>query len=222
MTNYKTAFQNTAITLAVLLLAACASQPDKLEVAPEGWKFKDRAIYLEFRAPADLNAYNGRPHALAVGIYQLNDPNTFSGLGATREGAVELLGKGKIDDTIVHFTRITVQPGEHKSIVLNRAETAQYVGMISGYFGLSPTNDVALFPIPVKASKRGLVENSLAAIKLIADEAKANPDDLYLNINLGRDSTKQMTIAKPLDRSGIKEKKRKKPEESEKPVDKTP
>ncbi len=214
-----TTFQRIAFAVAVLLFAACASQPEKLEVAPEEWKFKDRAIYLEFKAPADLNAYNSRPHALAVGIYQLNDPNTFSGLGATHEGAVELLRKGKIDDTIVHFTRITVQPGERKSIVLNRAETARYVGMISGYFKLSPTHDVGLFPIPVKASKRGLVENSLAAIKLIADEAKANPADLYLNINLGRDSTKQMMIAKPLGRSAIKEKKRKK---SEEPVDKTP
>ncbi len=190
--------QRSALIAGILLLTACASKPDTLEVAPEEWKFKDRAIYLEFKAPADLNTYNGRPHALAVGIYQLNDPNTFSGLGATHKGAVELLRKGKIDDTIVHFSRITVQPGERKSIVLNRAETAQYVGMISGYFGLSPTHDVELFPIPVKASKRGLVENGLAAIKLIADKAKANPDDLYLNINLGRDSTKQMIIVKPL------------------------
>ncbi len=191
----------------MFFIAACASKPDKLEVAPENWKFKDRAIYLEMKAPADLNAFNGRPHALAVGIYQLNDPNTFSGLGATREGAVELLNKGKIDDTVVHFTRITVQPGEHKSIVLNRAETAQYVGMITGYFGLSPTHDVALFPIPIKASKRGLVEEGLAAIKVIADEAKANPDDLYLYVNLGRDSAKQMKLVKHLNRADIKSKK---------------
>ncbi len=198
MTNYQMMAQRITLAMCVLLFTACTSQPDKLEVAPEEWKFQNRAIYLELKAPADLNAYNGRPHALAVGIYQLNDPNTFSGLSATREGAVELLRKGKIDDTIVHFTRITVQPGEHKSIVLNRAETAQYVGMISGYFGLSPTHDAALFSIPVKASKRGLVENGLAAIKLISDEAKANPDNLYLNINLGRDSTKQMTVVEPL------------------------
>ncbi|MBL1275611.1 MAG: type VI secretion system lipoprotein TssJ [Ectothiorhodospiraceae bacterium] len=213
MLNDKTLYYAIAFAIVMPFLASCASQPDKLEVAPEDWKFKDRAIFLEFKAPADLNAYNGRPHALAVGIYQLNDPNTFSGLSATREGAVELLRKGKLDDTIVHFTRITVQPGEHKSIVLNRAETAQYVGMISGYFGLSPTNDVELFPIPVKASKRGLVENGLAAVKLIADEAKAKPKDLYLNINLGRDSTKQMVIIEPLNRITSKAKKRNKPED---------
>ena len=44
-----TTFQRIAFAVAVLLFAACASQPEKLEVAPEEWKFKDRAIYLELR-----------------------------------------------------------------------------------------------------------------------------------------------------------------------------
>lgn len=182
--------------LLIYMLSGCSSNP-KLVVAAEDWVFEERAISIEIDAPADLNALNGRPHTLVIGVYQLNDPNTFSGLATTREGAVELLSKGKIDDTIAHFRRITVQPGESRAILLSRAQSAQYVGLIMGYYGLQPGNDVHLFPIPAKPSKRGLVEKGLVMLGLISDEAKATPDRLMLRAELGRTGTKRVTQLDP-------------------------
>ncbi len=178
-----------------VLLGACSSNP-KLVVAPEDWVFEERAISIEIDAPADLNALNGRPHTLVIGVYQLSDPNTFSGLATTRQGAVELLNKGKIDDTVAHFRRITVQPGETQAVLLSRAQSAQYVGLIMGYYGLQASNDVHLFPIPAKPSQRGVVEKLLVLLKLIADEAKATPDKLMLRVELGRTGTRRVVLLK--------------------------
>jgi len=185
-----------SLFLLTCMLGGCSSNP-KLVVAAEDWVFEERAISIEIDAPADLNALNGRPHTLVIGVYQLNDPNTFSGLATTREGAVELLGKGKIDDTVAHFRRITVQPGESRVILLSRAQSAQYVGLIMGYYGLQPGNDVHLFPIPAKPSERGLVEKGLVMLGLIADEAKARPDRLILRAELGRTGTKRVIQLDP-------------------------
>jgi type VI secretion system VasD/TssJ family lipoprotein len=178
--------------LIVRILAACSSTPTELTISPEEWVYEDRAITITVKAPSDLNSVSGRPHSLAIGVFQLSDPNTFSGLSVTRDGAVELLQKGRIDETVANFTIINIRPGERRIVHLNRAQSAQYVGIIAGYFELNPKNDVKLFPIPLKAQKRGLVEAGLVAVSLMADEAKAKPDKLLVYMELGRSSSKQI------------------------------
>ncbi len=179
------------------LLAGCASNPD-LKINPEDWVYEDRAISIKIDAPSDVNVVNGRPHALSIGVFQLSDPNTFIGLTGTRDGAIELLNKGKIDDTVADFRRITVQPGELRVEVFNRAQKAEHVGLIVGYYELNVNHDKYLFKIPVKATKRGIVEKLLVSMKLIANEAKALPDKLNIEVFLGRDGTKQMKEVFPL------------------------
>jgi type VI secretion system VasD/TssJ family lipoprotein len=174
------------------MVTACSSTPTELTVAPEDWVYEERAITITVRAPSDLNSVSGRPHSLALGVFQLNDPNTFTGLSVTREGAVQLMQKGRIDDTVSNFTIVNVRPGERRKVYLNRAQSAQYVGIIAGFFELNPKNDVKLFPIPLKAQKRGLVEKGLAAVSLISDEAKASPDELLIYAELGRTGSKQI------------------------------
>ena len=173
------------------LVLGC-QQTLELTVAPEAWVYEDRAISIEIDAPADLNARSGRPHTLAIGVFQLSDPNTFTGMSKTFEGAVELLSKGRIDDTVADFRQITVQPGERKTVVFARAQSAQYVGLISGYFHLTPRHDVRLFPVPLVASKRGVVERGLAAVNLISNQADATPGPLFLQVTLGRTGTQQI------------------------------
>ncbi len=174
------------------LVMSCSSTPTELTVAPEDWVYEDRAIMITVKAPSDLNSVSGRPHSLALGVFQLNDPNTFTGLSVTREGAVQLMQKGRIDDTVSNFTIVNVRPGERRKVHLNRAQSAQYIGIIAGFFELNPKNDVKLFSIPVKAQKRGLVEKGLAAVSLISDQAKASPDKLLVYVELGRTGSKQI------------------------------
>jgi type VI secretion system VasD/TssJ family lipoprotein len=180
------------LLLLVAALCSCASAPTELVIEDDDWVYEDRAISITVKAPSDLNSVSGRPHSLALGVFQLNDPNTFSGLSTTMDGAVQLLQKGRIDDTVANFTIVNIRPGEQRRVQLNRAKTAQYVGLIAGYFELNPKNDVELFPIPLKAIKRGLVEKGLVALSLMTDEAKALPDKLHIYVELGRTSSKQI------------------------------
>ena len=188
--------------VAALLLLNCASKT-QLSVADDQWKYQEAAISIQVDAPADLNARSGRPHALTLGIYQLSDPNTFGALTVEKSGAIELLSQGRLDETIVDFRRITVQPGQNLVEVLSRAENAKHVGVIAGYFELSVKQDIQLFKIPCTASKRGIVEKTLASLSLIANEADAFPTNLALSINLGSSSVKKFQESNVVDLKSV-------------------
>jgi type VI secretion system VasD/TssJ family lipoprotein len=175
------------------LLSACASKTS-LEVAPEDWVFEDRAIHIHVQSPSDLNAISGRPHSVALGVFQLNDPNTFLGLAETKQGALQLLNAGRIDETVAQFTRIILQPGEEKVATLPRAQGAKYIALISGYYGLNTELDIKVFDIPIKPAKRGFVDLALSNMGLIADEAKAIPTDIFIDVAMGRKSTKRFNL----------------------------
>jgi len=179
--------------LCIAILNGCATKTS-LEVAPDDWVFEDRAIHIHARSPSDLNAISGRPHSVALGVFQLNDPNTFLGLAETKEGALQLLNSGRIDDTIAQFTRIILQPGEEKIATLPRAQGAKYIALISGYYGLNTELDIKVFNVPIKAAKRGFVDLALSNMGLIADEAKAIPDEIYIDVAMGRKSTKRFNL----------------------------
>jgi type VI secretion system VasD/TssJ family lipoprotein len=189
------------ITLILLLtlLNACASKPAELTIDESEWVYEIRAINLVVKASSDLNSVRGRPHSLALGIYQMNDPNTFRGLAASQTGAVELLQKGQIDESIVNFQLVSIRPGEQKRVSISRAQTAKYIGVIAGYFKLNPKTDIQIFPIPLRPIKRGLVERALAFASLITDESKAIPGKLKVFVDLGRTGSKQIvSIEDPL------------------------
>jgi len=185
--------QQIALLFFSLLLTACASKTS-LEVAPEDWVFEDRAIHIHVESPSDLNSISGRPHSVALGVFQLNDPNTFLGLAETKEGALQLLNAGRIDDTVAQFTRIILQPGEEKIASLPRAQGAKYIALISGYYGLNTELDIKVFDIPIKPAKRGFVDLALSNMGLIADEAKAIPDEIFIDVAMGRKSTKRFNL----------------------------
>jgi type VI secretion system VasD/TssJ family lipoprotein len=180
--------------LSVLIFVTSCASVTELTVPDDGWVFEERAIKINIVAPSDLNARSGRPHALTLGVFQLSDPNTFGALTQENSGAIELLRKGRIDDTIVDFRRITVQPGETLTEVLGRAEKAKFIGIIAGYFDLSVSQDVHIYKVPCMASGRGLVEKLLASLALIADESKAAPDKIDIGINLGRARVKKYEL----------------------------
>lgn len=187
-----TIIKKISIILYALMVGSCATEPTELVVAEEDWVYEIRAINLVVKAPADLNTVRGRPHSMAIGIFQMSDPNTFVGLSATQLGAIELLQKGEVDDTIVNFQQINIRPGEQKKISINRAQTAKYIGVIAGYFQLNIKTDIKVFDIPLRALDRGIVEKALAFATLIEDESKAIPGKLSVFVDLGRTGTKQI------------------------------
>jgi type VI secretion system VasD/TssJ family lipoprotein len=188
-------YLNALICVALFGLGACASAPTQLIVAEEEWVYEVRAINMAIRAASDVNSVSGRPHSIAVGIFQMSDPTTFNSLAVDQpgpEGALELLKKGKVDDSIVNFQLISMRPGEQKKISISRAQTAKYIGVIAGYFKLNPKTDVKIFKIPIREIRRGIVENALVMATLIINESKALPDKLSIFVDLGRTGSKQI------------------------------
>src|SRR5690606_39364417 len=129
-----------------------------------------------------------RTTQIIIRILHNNHHNTFQGLSTTRDGAIKLLNEGRIDNTIAQFNRLIMQPGEERSASYSRAKGAMYVGIISGYYGLNTDLDVYISPIPVKPAKRGALDIMLSSLGLIADEARAVPDEMFIEVSLGRNS----------------------------------
>ncbi|HEX7030850.1 MAG TPA: type VI secretion lipoprotein TssJ [Gammaproteobacteria bacterium] len=170
---------------ALLALCACAGRQE-LTIAPEAWVYQDDALVLAIQPAEELNVFNGRAHALNVGIFQMADPNPFIGFAGTRDGALSLLSLGKAaDPSILDFRMVTVQPGKKHFITLARPETAQYVGVIFGYYGLTPSSAARLMAYPVVAKPSGFIKKSLVFLQLVADEAQAKPGRLWLRVHLG-------------------------------------
>lgn len=177
--------QPTIALLLAMLLCACASKQE-LTIEPDAWTFEEQALVVAIQPAPALNVHNGRAHALNVGIFQMADPNPFIGLAETRTGALALLSGGKAADaSILDFQRVTVQPGEKNFVTLSRPETAQYVGVIFGYYDMTPATAVRLMAYPVIAKPRGFITRSLVFLQLIADESEAKPGRLWVRVHLG-------------------------------------
>lgn len=179
---------------AALLLAACSSAPPQLSVAPDGWTYGPRLITLQLEATETLNIDSGQAHALSIGVFQLSDPGSFGALSASPAGAEKLLDEGATGDpSIVDFDRVVLQPGEKRTVYLNRASNAQYVGIVAGYYTLTSPQDVALYNIPVVAKPEGWVTKGMVAVGLQSESTDGMPGALALSVGFGPDQVAHFT-----------------------------
>lgn len=172
-----------------LLLAACASAPPPdLTVQPDDWTYAPRTIELQLSAAETLNIDSGQPHALSLGVFQLSDPAAFGTLAASAAGAEKLLDQGAdADPSVVGFDRIVLQPGEKRTVYLNRAAHAQYLGLVAGYFKITPGQDVVIFNIPIVAKPVGWVTKGMVAVGMQAADNSGIPAPVTLSAGFGSD-----------------------------------
>jgi type VI secretion system VasD/TssJ family lipoprotein len=171
-----------------LLLASCSEAPAQLTVAPDGWTYGPRLVTLQLEAAEALNLDSGQAHALSIGIFQLSDPAAFSTAAASPAGASKFLDQGTdADASVVDFDRVVLQPGEKRTVYLNRAQNAQYIGIVAGYYQLNALQDVALFNIPVVPKPVGLLTKGMVAVGLQGADTDGVPGPLALSIGFGPD-----------------------------------
>lgn len=175
-----------ATVATTLLLAACSSAPPNLTVAPNDWTYGARLVQIDVSAANTLNIDSGQPHAISLGVFQLSNPASFSTLSASPAGAEKLLDQGQgADNSVVDFDRIVLQPGEKRTVFLNRAANAQYIGLVAGYYKLDPIQDVALFNIPIIAKPVGWVTKGMVAVGLQGASTDGVPGPLALSVGFG-------------------------------------
>lgn len=177
------------VLCACLLLAACASSPPPdLTVQPDDLSYAPRTIELQLSAAETLNIDSGQAHALSLGVFQLSDPAAFGTLAASAAGAEKLLDQGMdADATVVGFDRIVLQPGEKRTVYLNRAAHAQYLGLVAGYFRITPAQDVVIFNIPIVPKPVGWVTKGMVAVGLQGADTDGIPAPVALSAGFGSD-----------------------------------
>lgn len=137
------------------LFNACTT--DKKPDPVPARSFGEKAIKISYKSDKELNLYEGKSHTILMCLYQLNDSNIFNELSKSKDGLNKLLGCLRFDESVVGFKRIIVQPGENKTVCLDRAEKAKWVGLVAGYYDLAPGQITHLFEIPVVIKTKGLL-----------------------------------------------------------------
>jgi type VI secretion system VasD/TssJ family lipoprotein len=126
-----------------ILFFACAPKPDPEPI----WRFQPESIRIRYTADAMLNSYNGSAHTLVMTVYQLATRETFTELSKSGEGLQKLLETRRFDQSVTGLDRFIVQPGEEKTLVIDRAEDARWVGIVLGYYDLRPEQATHVFSI---------------------------------------------------------------------------
>jgi type VI secretion system VasD/TssJ family lipoprotein len=137
-----------------------AAQPPKPSAEAESpdnvlWGFAGKALRLELDAAGDVNTYESKAHSLQICVYQLDRRDAFDPLAGTRDGLDTLLQCAPFDKSVKSAVRIFMQPGENAVHTLDRAEGAQYVGIVCGFFDSTPEQSVLLRQIPTKTTESG-------------------------------------------------------------------
>uniref|UniRef100_UPI00405645FA type VI secretion system lipoprotein TssJ n=1 Tax=Candidatus Electrothrix sp. TaxID=2170559 RepID=UPI00405645FA len=133
-----------------ILLSSCADDPK-----PE-WKYGEDAITLTYHSALDLNMVNERPNSLMLLIYQLDNVNEFSRFAGYKEGLKKLLEAKVFDPSVIAMKKFYVEPGGSRTITLDRAENARFVGIVAGYYHLLPSRCSKVLDIEFATERHGL------------------------------------------------------------------
>jgi type VI secretion system VasD/TssJ family lipoprotein len=137
-----------------------AAQPPKPSTQAESpdnvlWEFGSKALHLDLTAAKDLNSYESRAHSLQICIYQLDKRDAYDPLAGTQDGLDTLLQCSAFDKSVKSAVRIFIQPGENAVHTLDRAEGAQFVAVVCGYFQSTPEGSALIRQIPPKTTESG-------------------------------------------------------------------
>lgn len=163
----------------LLMSSACAHKPDPLP----SWDFGPQGVKITYRAVKLLNAFDDKPHALLMVVYQLSDANHFKKLSQYQDGLRQLLEARDSDPSVMATRKVYIEPGETKTLVLDRAEKARWVGLVAGYYALDPGKVTALFEIPHSVETHGFISRKRVA----------RVEPLEVNLVLGEQTLQEQT-----------------------------
>jgi len=162
------------------------------EAAPSSLTYEKKAIVLRIFPADTLNRFEGRKHTLILAVYQLDDPTCFHEKSTSRQGLGELL---RIEGKQASFGVLTcektvVYPGRPEVITLDRAEHAQYIGIIAAYYDLNPEQVSALFKIESVQDKK----TGLARFNPFTNPPPPRPARLEIRLELGGTQMEHVAI----------------------------
>lgn len=164
-----------------LCVISCASAP-KTDPVPAK-SFEPKGIELKISASGQLNSVDGDPHTVLLLVYQLENLNSFKDLLKSEAGIEKLLQAEKYDPSVLSIDRLIIEPGDSRTFLLDRVENSKWVGIVAGYYSLSPKFVSRFYEIPVSLEKTGVYGFR---------KTEAKMGRLTVSLNLGPDSLNEM------------------------------
>jgi len=182
-----------------MVINACASkaeQPDKqtpplpnqdqtlanMGVTPARG-FAAGGIRIIYSSAENLNFYESGPHTVTFVVYQMEGAGKFNDLAKSEDGLLQLLQAERFDASVVGVDQYFIEPGEQKTLVIDRAEKAKWIGIVAGYYYMSPGKVTRVYEIPVSVEKKGIYG-------FRTTEAKV--EKLVMKLHLGSDFVQEI------------------------------
>ncbi|UTW42709.1 type VI secretion lipoprotein TssJ [bacterium SCSIO 12844] len=141
------------LVILLCLLTACSSSVTRKTA---NWSYAKDAITISLEADKKLNVYDGYAHALTIGIAQVSSPDKYAQILQTSNGLVTVIANEKPVQGQTSFKRISIQPGEKRTLVLDRAYATEYVYLFFGYAQGVLDKNSYLIPIPLDGTPQPL------------------------------------------------------------------
>jgi predicted component of type VI protein secretion system len=169
-------FRWCALAIAVMAWSCSGVNKEELAIAQMKWDLAPSAIRIHVVSDSDLNLYDGRRHTVLLGVCQTADVNSFLVQLSSQNTIGRLLETGQGAPTMIAgFNRFVISPGQKDTLSMDRAQGSQYVGIVAGYYNLSPTGVSRLFAVPVLMQKKGFISKTVTA----------SPQPLDIDLKLG-------------------------------------
>lgn len=156
---------HTAALVACMSMAACTQKISKPD-----WRFQKEAIRIHIKADHNLNLYNRRTHTLYMCFYQLGELNAFDQLAQDDIGIHRLLEAKMFDPSVAAVSTKTILSGEQITLSLDRAERAEYLAVVAGYYAhLSDKRMVRRHKIQVFKKRKSFFKRTYQCIPCTLD-----------------------------------------------------
>ncbi len=119
--------------------------------------YASKAIQIQYRADEKLNTYQDKPHTLAFVVYQVTDINPFNNLVKDAAGLATLLKGEKFDPSVMSVDRFFIEPGDTNRLDIDRYENVKWVGIVAGYYDLTPGQVTRIYEMPVLIETKGMI-----------------------------------------------------------------
>jgi predicted component of type VI protein secretion system len=117
--------------------------------------YASKAIQIQYRADENLNRYEDKPHTLMLVVYQVTDVKWFNNNIKDAAGLTTLLAADKPDQSVLAVDRFFIEPGDVNQVELDRYENAKWVGIVAGYYDLTPGQVTRSYELPVLIETKG-------------------------------------------------------------------
>lgn len=139
------------------------------------WGYASNQVVIDIHPSLRLNEYDGQPHTLVIGVFQMADAGLFYKLTSDSSAMGSALETGKGGELFLQLLRFVVSPGKCTRIMLDRVQHTKYVGVITGYYSIDQKNSSRLFPVQYSISSKGLIFKTYSA----------KPQKLTIKMDLG-------------------------------------